>query len=88
MEETELTNKNNYKEKENNDYNLYIKSLINAKESLKKIPSKIYKNNNIDFTFNQNYLDFYQKQNIKENNSDANNEYNNLCQILNQKLII
>lgn len=82
IEETKLTNKKNYKEKENNDYNLYIESLINAKESLKKISSKIYKNNNIDFTFNQNYLDFYQKKNIKENNSNANNEYNNLCPLL------
>lgn len=86
MKETELSYKNNYfKEKENNDYNFYIKSSINGKESLKEIPNKIYKNNNIDFTFSQNYLDFYQKQNIKENNSDANTEYNDLCQILNDK---
>ena len=85
MKETELVYNNYFKEKENNNYNFYTISSINGKETLKEIPNKIYKSNNIDFTFNQNHPDFHQKQNIKGSNSNDKTEFKKLCQILKEK---
>ena len=91
MKEGEFPYNNNLLEENNNkDYNFHTISSIKGKGTLKQIPKKIYKNNNIDFTFVQNsknYLDIKPKKNIKENinNININEDYNNSKGILKEK---